>query len=98
MEHFTGTAAVGCGGGQAGLSSHGFAPASSLQPPQPIPFEPPFDCINVWVYGNNWAWAPDPTTPPVNLNADSAKHIGRARRDQSRQRAVARVVSGASTA
>ena len=39
----------------------------TLKPPQPIPVPGPLDCVNLWVYGNNWAWVPDPTTPPVEI-------------------------------
>lgn len=42
-------------------------PVVRVIPPQPVPFQGPVDCINVWIYGNNWAWAPDPGTPPVQI-------------------------------
>ncbi|HIE26552.1 TPA: sigma-70 family RNA polymerase sigma factor [Candidatus Poribacteria bacterium] len=38
-----------------------------LQPQKPIPIENSFDCVNLWCYGNNWAWQPDQSTPQVNL-------------------------------
>lgn len=38
-----------------------------LVPPQPIPIDGPFNAACAWVYGNNWAWVPDPNTPPVNV-------------------------------
>ena len=38
-----------------------------LRPPEPIPIENSFDCVNLWCYGNNWAWQPDPSTPQVHL-------------------------------
>lgn len=38
-----------------------------LRPPAPIPIDRAFDCVNWWVYGNNWAFAPDASTPPVTL-------------------------------
>jgi len=38
-----------------------------LQPKEPIPIENSFDCVNIWCYGNNWAWQPDPSTPQVHL-------------------------------
>jgi len=41
--------------------------AVTLKPPGPIPVPQPFDCVNLWVYGNNWAWVPDRTTPPVEI-------------------------------
>ncbi|MFH1267689.1 MAG: hypothetical protein ABIK89_18390, partial [Planctomycetota bacterium] len=39
----------------------------TLKPPQPVPIKGPFDCLNFWVYGNNWAWVPDRTTPQVEV-------------------------------
>lgn len=39
-----------------------------LRPPQPIPIPNRYDCINLWVYGNNWAWVPDPKTPQVKID------------------------------
>lgn len=39
-----------------------------IAPPTPIPIPQTFDCVNLWCYGNNWDWAPDPTTPQVNLS------------------------------
>ncbi len=42
-------------------------PRVTIRPPQPIPLPDDFDCINFWVYGNNWAWVPDPDTPPVEI-------------------------------
>ncbi len=42
----------------------------------------PFDCINLWVYGNNWAWVPDPTTPQVEIRVVLQNAAGTpARRD-----------------
>jgi hypothetical protein len=48
--------------------SAGKEPVVTLRPPKPIPVPAPFDCVNLWLYGNNWAWEPDPTTPQVNVN------------------------------
>ncbi|RMG01693.1 MAG: hypothetical protein D6741_04860, partial [Planctomycetota bacterium] len=45
----------------------GNQPSIVVTPPKPIPFAGPVDAVNLWVYGNNWAWNPDPTTPPVSL-------------------------------
>ncbi|NMC21688.1 MAG: hypothetical protein GYA33_14855, partial [Thermogutta sp.] len=42
-------------------------PRVAVRPPQPIALPDDFDCINFWVYGNNWAWVPDPGTPPVEI-------------------------------
>lgn len=38
-----------------------------IRPPAPIPIETDFDCVNLWLYGNNWGWARDPSTPRVTL-------------------------------
>ena len=45
----------------------GNQPVVTVRPPRPVPIVGPFDCINFWVYGNNWAWVPDPTTPQVEV-------------------------------
>jgi hypothetical protein len=39
----------------------------TLRPPQPLSIPPSADCAHLWVYGNNWAFAPDPGTPPVSI-------------------------------
>lgn len=46
----------------------GKQPAVEIRPPKPLAVEGPFDCVSLWVYGNNWAWVPDPSTPQVNLD------------------------------
>ncbi len=45
----------------------GKRPSVVVKPPQPIAVTGPFDCVNFWVYGNNWAWASDKTTPQVEI-------------------------------
>jgi len=45
----------------------GKSPVVTIRPPQPIPLAAPVDCVNLWLYGNNWAWAPDKTTPQVQV-------------------------------
>jgi hypothetical protein len=37
------------------------------RPPQPISIPGRFDSIDLWGYGNRWAWVPDPTTPPAEV-------------------------------
>jgi len=49
--------------------SLGANPEVRLLPPQPIPIRAPFDAVTLWCYGNNWGYAPDPTTPPVRISA-----------------------------
>ncbi|MBC8235721.1 RNA polymerase sigma factor [bacterium] len=48
-----------------------------LRPPEPIPIGDLFDCVNIWCYGNNWAWQPDPLTPQVHLAAHIQDSDGR---------------------
>jgi hypothetical protein len=38
-----------------------------IAPPEPIEIPGEFDCANIWCYGNNWGWQPDPSTPQVEL-------------------------------
>ncbi len=38
-----------------------------LVPPEPIVIEGRFNAACAWVYGNNWAWVPDPQTPQVHV-------------------------------
>ncbi|MBI5393844.1 MAG: hypothetical protein HZA91_00955 [Verrucomicrobia bacterium] len=45
----------------------GKQPRVTLRPPKPIAVPQPFDCVNFWLYGNNWAWVTDKTTPPVEI-------------------------------
>lgn len=42
-------------------------PVITIAPPQGVPVSGPFDCVNLWVRGNNWGWAPDPSTPQVEI-------------------------------
>jgi hypothetical protein len=45
----------------------GKQPVVLVKPPEPIAIAKPFNCVNLWVYGNNWFYAPDPKTPPVEI-------------------------------
>ena len=45
----------------------GDRPVITIAPPQAVPVPGPFDCVNLWVYGNNWAWVPDRSTPQVEI-------------------------------
>jgi len=45
----------------------GKSPKVVVRPPRPVPVPAPLDSINLWVYGNNWGWQPDPGTPPVEI-------------------------------
>jgi hypothetical protein len=35
------------------------------RPPKPVPIPERFDSIELWGYGNRWAWVRDETTPPA---------------------------------
>ncbi len=55
----------------------GTAPESRviLRPPAPVPISDAFDCINMWIYGQSWEWAPESGTPFLDvaiLIADSS--------------------------
>ncbi len=39
-----------------------------MRPPKPVLISDPVSATSIWVYGNNWAWMPDPSTPPVTLS------------------------------
>jgi hypothetical protein len=50
-----------------------------LRPPVPVPIPEAVSAVTLWVYGNNWAWAPEPGTPRVAislllLDKDNAGH------------------------
>lgn len=38
-----------------------------LRPPAPIPIAGEFDCISMWIYGNNWEWVPEQGNPMVHV-------------------------------
>ncbi len=39
-----------------------------LRPPAPLPIPEDASATTIWIYGNNWSWVPDPTTPPVSVS------------------------------
>ncbi len=39
-----------------------------LRPPAPISIPDGVSATTVWVYGNNWSWAPDPGTPRTTVS------------------------------
>ena len=47
----------------------GSSPSVRIVPPEPVRIDSPFDAVTSWIYGNNWAWAPDPKTPQVSVSA-----------------------------
>jgi len=42
-------------------------PRVTVRPPNPVPIAKPFDTITCWMYGNNWGYSRDVTTPPVSV-------------------------------
>jgi len=55
----------------------GTNPEVRLVPPQPIATRGAFDTVTMWIYGNNWAYSTDPTTPQVQVSAVFADTRGR---------------------
>ena len=55
----------------------GAGPRVTLRPPRPIAIAGPFDCVNFWVYGNNWAWEPTGSTPRVTIEVLLRGHGGK---------------------
>ncbi len=51
------------------LTYHATAARGEIRilPPAPIEIPAPFDTVTLWAYGNNWGYARDLSTPPVNL-------------------------------
>lgn len=45
----------------------GNSPLVVIRPPRPLPLPLPADSVSCWIYGNNWGWAPDRTTPQVEI-------------------------------
>ena len=39
-----------------------------LEPPQAVPVPADARAVELWCYGNNWGWVPDPKTPRVNVS------------------------------
>ncbi len=50
-----------------------------FRPPEPLVIPEPVSATTIWVYGNNWSWAPEPGTPRTTialliLDKDNAAH------------------------
>ena len=50
-----------------------------LRPPAPIPVPDRASAVTLWIYGNNWAWSPEASTPRVTvtlllLDKDNTSH------------------------
>ena len=54
--------------GKLTYHAEGRKPVVTVRPAQPLPVPADWDCVNLWVYGNNWAFSPDRSTPPVTVN------------------------------
>jgi hypothetical protein len=39
-----------------------------LRPPAPVPIPDDASATTLWVYGNNWSWAPEPGTPRTTIS------------------------------
>ncbi len=53
--------------GKLRYRSAGSRPVVRLKPPQATALPKVFDSVNLWVYGNNWAWSLDRSTPRVTI-------------------------------
>ena len=53
--------------GKLTYRADGKKPTVTLRLPEPAAVPKPFDCVTLWIYGNNWGWAPDASTPPVGV-------------------------------
>lgn len=53
--------------GKLTYRGEGNRPSVIVRPHEPLPIPVECDCVNLWVYGNNWAFSPDRSTPPVTL-------------------------------
>jgi hypothetical protein len=47
----------------------GSSPTVRVLVKEPLPIAGGFDTLSLWVYGNNWAWIKDSTTPAVSIHA-----------------------------
>ena len=54
----------------ARLRYRGIGPTSVVEivPPHPIELTDYFDTVDLWLFGNNWAWVPRADTPPVEVS------------------------------
>ncbi len=53
--------------GKLTYRADGAGPVVTLVPPKPLPIPDASDCVTLWVYGNNWAYSSDPSTPQVSI-------------------------------
>ncbi len=62
--------------GKLSYRATGAPPKVFVRPPAPIPCPTPFDAVSLWIYGNNWGWMHDPSTPQVQITAHFATKTG----------------------
>lgn len=63
--------------GKLTYRSQGKHPEILLKPVAPLSPGKPFDAVTLWCFGNNWGYARDPSTPPVEVAAVFADAAGR---------------------
>ena len=56
----------------------GAGPTYLIAPRQPLPVGQAFEAVSLWVYGNNWSYAPNASTPMVSITAKFLDSQGRA--------------------
>ena len=56
----------------------GAGPTYLIAPRQPLPVGQAFEAVSLWVYGNNWSYAPNASTPMVSITAKFLDAQGRA--------------------
>ena len=62
--------------GKLTYRADGSNPVVRILPPEPIPLQPPFDAVTLWIDGNN-VFGRDKTTPPVTVSVDFADPAGK---------------------
>ncbi len=56
----------------------GAGPTYLIAPREPVKIAQAFDAVSLWVYGNNWSYAPNASTPMVSITARFLDAQGRA--------------------
>lgn len=64
--------------GKFSYHATGVGPTYLIAPPQPVKIAQGFDTVSLWVYGNNWSYAPNASTPMVSITAKFLDARGRA--------------------
>ena len=54
----------------------GAGPTYLITPREPLKITQPFDAVSLWVYGNNWSYAPNASTPMVSITAQIPRCAG----------------------